>query len=168
MILAQLGHKPFGGIAFTIIFVCPIVLHNRFRHQGNHCTQVRMNDRGAQQLMKIGDRPIAVDFLQTRGTVNGLGGKIPCAIEGQQIVVIKERHCFTRLASLQLPKDTREHRAEHLGGHRVKDFAHMRVARDPLDPVDGVQIAFGSLLVKGQQRGRFEGKHGKGRHERIC
>ncbi len=26
MVLAQLGHKPFGGIAFTIIFVCPIVL----------------------------------------------------------------------------------------------------------------------------------------------
>ena len=127
-----------------------------------------MDNRCTQHLVIIGDGTVAVDLLQTRRTVNRFGGKIPCAIEGQQIVVIKERHCFKRLASLPLPTDTREHRAEHLGGHRVKDFAHMRVARDPRDPVDGVQIAFGSLLVKGQQRGRFEGKHGKGRHERIC
>ena len=33
--------------------------------------------------------------------------------------------------------------------------------------VDGVQIALGALLVKGEERGRFEGKHGKGRHEGI-
>jgi hypothetical protein len=44
----------------------------------------------------------------------------------------------------------------------------MCVARDPRDPLDGVPIALGPLLVKGQERGRFEGKHGKGRHERIC
>src|SRR5262249_22957597 len=43
----------------------------------------------------------------------------------------------------------------------------MRVARDALNTVDGVQIALSALLVKGQERGRFEGKHGKGRHERI-
>src|SRR5262249_40383798 len=46
--------------------------------------------------------------------------------------------------------------------------AHVRVARDPLNAVDGVQIALGPFLVKGQERGRFEGEHGKGRHERIA
>jgi hypothetical protein len=30
-----------------------------------------------------------------------------------------------------------------------------------LDPVDSVQIALGPLLVKGEERGRFEGKHGR-------
>ncbi len=49
----------------------------------------------------------------------------------------------------------------------LKDFAHVRVARDPFNAVDGVQIALGPLLVKSQERGRFEEKHGKGRHERI-
>jgi hypothetical protein len=81
MSLAQLGHQPFGGMAFTIIFGRPIVPHNRFWHQGHPCTAVRMNNGGAQHLMTIGDRPIAVDFLQTRGAVNGLGGKILRAIE---------------------------------------------------------------------------------------
>ena len=83
VVLAQLRNKPFGGIAFAIIFLRSILFHDRFRHQRNHCTHVRMNDRRAQHLMRIGDRPVAVDFLQTRCTVNRLGGKIPRAIERQ-------------------------------------------------------------------------------------
>jgi hypothetical protein len=66
-------------------------------------------------------------------------------------VAIKKRHRFKSLAALELPKDAREHSTEPLGGDRVKDFAHMRVARDPLNAVDGVQIALGSLLVKGEE-----------------
>ena len=126
-----------------------------------------MNNRCTQHLLKIGDRTIAVDFVQTRCAVNGLGGKIFCPIERQSIVSIKKRHRFKGLATLELSKDALEQRADHLGGDRVKDCAHMRVARDPLTAVDGVQIALGPFLVKGEERGRFEGKHGKGRHERI-
>src|SRR5207245_5061995 len=103
----------------------------------------------------------------TGGAVNRLGRKIPCAIQSQEIMAIKPCHRFQRLATLELPKDALERWAEPFGGDWVKDFAHARVARDTLDPVDGVQIALGSLLVKGEERGRFEGKHGKGRHERI-
>ena len=43
----------------------------------------------------------------------------------------------------------------------------MRVARDPLNAVDGVHMPRSPFLVQGQERGRVEGKHGKGRHERI-
>src|SRR5713101_9957085 len=53
VVLVQLGHKTFGGIAFTIIFGRPILLHNRFRRQWNHCAHVRMNNRCTQHLMKI-------------------------------------------------------------------------------------------------------------------
>ena len=82
-------------------------------------------------------------------------------------MAVEELHRFERLATLKLPKDACEYRAEHLGGDQVQDFAHMRVARDPLNAVDGMQIALGPLLVKGEERGRFEGKHGKRRHEGI-
>jgi hypothetical protein len=167
MILAQLGKKALGGMPFTIIFGRPIVPHNRFRHQGNHGTQVRMNHRGPQHLMQRGDRTIAVAFVQTRSTVNGLGGNICCPIERQSRVAIKKRHRFKGLPTLELPKDALEHRTEQLGGDRVKDFAPMRVARDALNAVDGVQMTLGPFLVKGQERGRFEGTHGTGRHEGI-
>ena len=46
-------------------------------------------------------------------------------------------------------------------------FAHARVAWDPLNAVDSVQITLGPLFVKGEERGRFEGKHGERRHKGI-
>jgi len=85
--------------------------------------------------------------------VNRLGGKIPRPIERQQVAVIEKHHRFERFAALELPQDALEHRAEPLGGDRVTDVAHMCVARDPLNAVDGVQIALGPFLVKGQERG---------------
>ena len=99
--------------------------------------------------------------------MNRLGRKIPCAIQGQEIMAIKPCHGFQRLATLELPKDALERWAEPLRRDRVKDCAHARVARDALNAVDGVQVTLRTLLVKSQERGRFEGKHGQGRHKRI-
>ena len=82
MILAQLGNEAFGGVALTIVFRRPILLHNRFGHQRNHGTHVRMDQRRAQHLMIIGERSVTVDLAQTRRTVNRRGGKISRAIEG--------------------------------------------------------------------------------------
>jgi hypothetical protein len=65
VVLTQHGNEPFGGIAFAIIFVRAIVFHERFWHQRNHCTQVRMDNRRAQHLMSIRHASIAVDLLQT-------------------------------------------------------------------------------------------------------
>jgi hypothetical protein len=82
-------------------------------------------------------------------------------------VPIKKYHLFKRLTTLELPKDTLAHWAEPLGGDLIKALVHVRVTRDMLEPVDGVQIALGPLLVKGEERGRFQGKHGERRHEGI-
>jgi hypothetical protein len=82
-------------------------------------------------------------------------------------VAIKKHQRFKGFTPLELPEDAREHWAEHLGRDRVKDGAHVRVTRDSRNAIDRVQIALSPLLVKGQERGRLEGKHGKSRHERI-
>jgi len=126
-----------------------------------------MDDRRSEHLMSIGDRPVAVDLLETRCTVNRLGGKISRAIKGQPIVAIKEHHRFKRLAALQLPKDTGEQWTERLRGDRLESLAHMCVAGDTLDAVDRCQIALCPFLVKREQRRRFEGKHGERRQQRI-
>jgi hypothetical protein len=44
----------------------------------------------------------------------------------------------------------------------------MRIARDPLNAIDGRQMPLCTLFVIGEQRRRFEGKHGNRRHERIA
>jgi hypothetical protein len=59
-----------------------------------------MDNRRAEHLMGIGDRPIAVDLLQTGRTVNRLGGKIARAIERQSIAVLEEQHRCQRMAAL--------------------------------------------------------------------
>src|SRR5215510_11802770 len=133
MILAQLGHKPFGGIPFTIVFIRAIAVHNRLGHEWNDGPLVRMDKRGAQHLMRIGDGPIAVAPLSTRGTVNRLGRKILRTIQGQEIMAIQKRHRFQRLAALKLPKDALKDRAEPLGRDGVKYLAHVGVAWNPRD-----------------------------------
>ena len=63
MILPQFAHKAFGGIAFAIIFVHAIAVHNRLGHERNDGPLVRLDDRCAYHLMRIGDGPITVDPL---------------------------------------------------------------------------------------------------------
>ena len=108
MIVAQLGNEAFGGMAFAIIFGRTVRLHHRFGHARNHCTDIRLDNRCAQHLRRVRDRPVAVDLVQTRRTRNRWGGKIPRAIEGHSIVTIQKYHVFKRLASLEVPKDARE------------------------------------------------------------
>jgi hypothetical protein len=94
VILAQCDHKAFGGMTFTIIVVRPIVLPDRFRHQGHHGTHVGMDACGAQHLRRIRDRTVALHRVHTRGAVHGRGGKIPRAIEGEEGVAIKKHPLF--------------------------------------------------------------------------
>jgi len=82
-------------------------------------------------------------------------------------VAIEKRHRFECFPALQLGEHTFEDRTERLGANRIQDLTHVRVARDPFDTIDGFQIALGAFFVKGEERGRFEGKHGERRHERI-
>jgi hypothetical protein len=86
------------------------VFENRFGHQRNHCTPVRRDNHRTQHLMIRGDRPVAMDFVQTRRTVNRRGGNIPRTIEGHSIMPSKPQHRFKRFAALELAKDARERR----------------------------------------------------------
>lgn len=117
--------------------------------------------------MGIRDCPVAVDLVQTRCTVQRLRGERARAIERQSIAVLQAHHRFECFPSLEVSQHALEHLAERLGCDRIQDRTHVRVARDTLDPIDGVHIPLGPLLVKGEERGRCEGKHGEGGHECI-
>jgi hypothetical protein len=60
MILAQLGHNTFGGIPFPSIVVRAIAVHKRLGHARNDGPLVRVDERGAQSLMRLGDGPMAM------------------------------------------------------------------------------------------------------------
>src|SRR5207244_3161336 len=98
-ILAPLGNAAFGGLAFAISFSRTVWFHKRFGHARHHCTALRMAHRCAQHRMVVWARPMTVDFVQTRRTVNRWGGKIPRTIEGHYRVALQPHHVCKRLAS---------------------------------------------------------------------
>src|SRR6058998_1817610 len=102
-------------------------LHNRLRHQRNHFTKIRMDDRRAQHLVMIGDRAVAVCLAQARVTVDGIGGEIPGAIKGHQIMAVEKHHGFKRLATLELSKDERERWSQGLRRNGIEALTHPRV-----------------------------------------
>jgi hypothetical protein len=63
MILPPLGHKARGSLPFALMLERPIRIDNRLRHERNDGALVRMDERGAYHLMRIGDGPMAVDPL---------------------------------------------------------------------------------------------------------
>jgi hypothetical protein len=65
VVRTPLGHEALGRVAFTILVARAIWLDQGFWHPGNHGTLVRMDDRCAQQLMRIRDRAVALDLGQT-------------------------------------------------------------------------------------------------------
>src|SRR5713226_4577738 len=121
-----------------------------FPSQGDFCATA--DNRRTQHLVVVGDRPVSVHLLQTRRTVNRLGGKISRTIECQEVMTIQKRQRFKRLASLHLPKDTLEQRTERLRGERIEYLAHVGVAGHTLKAVNRFQIALGPFLIKSEQR----------------
>lgn len=105
-----------------------------------------MHHRGTQHRRQRGDRTLAVEPGSTGGTGHRLGGHLLRAIAGHARVTSEQSQRGKRLATLALPQDARAHRAEPLGGERIKARTHVRVTRDTLAPVDGVPIALGPRL----------------------
>ena len=130
VIVAQLGHEALGGMTRTVISLRAIVFDHGLGQQRNDCTAVGMEHRRPQQWVRIGERPMAMDLLPTRVTVNRLRGQIPRAIEGQERRAVKNDHLCQGLAALELPEDGPKHGAERLRRHRLEALAHSRVTRE--------------------------------------
>jgi hypothetical protein len=110
MILTSLGQEACGGMAFTIICLCAVLLHHGFGHPRDHFTPVRMQKGGPSHVVRRRDRPVAVLLVKTRGTVHRLGGKIPRAIKGHQGMALQQCQRCKGLATLELPHDILEGR----------------------------------------------------------
>src|SRR5512145_3422478 len=82
-------------------------------------------------------------------------------------MAVEKHHGLKRFTTLELSKDERERRSQGLRRNGIEALTHPRVTGRTFNTIDGLQIAFGPLFVKGEQGGCFEGKHGKRRHQRI-
>ena len=82
-------------------------------------------------------------------------------------MALDKDHLFQGFATLKLAKNRLERGSQVLGLDRVEYLAHRSITRYPSNAVNALQIVLGAFFVKGEQRGRFEGEHGKGGHEGI-
>jgi hypothetical protein len=163
--LAPCDDQPGGGMACTSICVRPVVLPTRCRPPWHPGTHVGRAERGAHHLRRLRDRTVTRHRVPTRGTVHGRGGQIPRAIQGEEVVASETHPLCKRLATLEVAQDALAPGAEPRGCEGSKSRAPVCVARDTLHPVARVHMALGSLLVKGEERGRLESKQGARRHE---
>jgi hypothetical protein len=83
-------------------------------------------------------------------------------------MALDKDHLFEGFATLQLTKNPCKRRSQVLRFDRIEALAHRRITRYPSDAVNALQIVLGAFLVKGEQRGRFEGEHGEGGHQGIA
>ncbi len=112
MIAAELVKKTLGGVAFAVVFRLAVLFDNRLGHQGNDFLEVGVHDRRSQHLMIIGDLSILAHFFHTGRTVDFVGGKIPGAVQREQIRSLVEDERLQGLAALQLAKHILEQGAE--------------------------------------------------------
>jgi hypothetical protein len=167
VILTKLGDEALGRVALAIIFLRAVLFDHRLGHEGNDFSSVRVEKRCSKHLMGRGKRAIVGVFFPTRLAVHLLGGKIPRAIEGQQIMALDKHHRCENFATLEPAKPHLKGRAQVPGLNRIEGLTHRRITGDPANAVNARHIVFGPLFVKGEERGRLEGKHGEGGHQGV-
>jgi len=167
VVLTQLNEQPLGRLPLPIVVLGAIWLHKGLGPQRHPCTPVGMEEGGPHHLLGRREGAMAVGPLSTRRTVHRLGGKRARASEGDKGVPLATHHRLQRFAAREDAQDRLEERPQLRRLDRSKDCAPRRSARPPLQTRAPRHLAFGSLLVKGQQRGRLEREQGQGGPEGI-
>jgi hypothetical protein len=82
-------------------------------------------------------------------------------------MAIDKHHLFEDFATLESAKPDFKCGSQVLRLNRIKGLTRRRVTRHPANAVNALQIIFGALLIKSEQRRGFEDKHGEGGHQGI-
>ena len=145
-------------------------LDDRFGCQRDDFLVVGMDQNRAQHLMGISDGAIAMVFLEARGALDGGRGEIAGAIECYQVLAVQVDEVFQSFAALQAAEDVEVHGPQACRIDGVQNSAHLRVARDVLDAINGAEVVVGvvAAFIESQQRRILQGEHGKRRHQCIA
>jgi hypothetical protein len=98
-----------------------------------------------------------------------VGGEITRAVQRHQVIAAQIDEGFQRLAALQATEYVEEHGAQTQGIDGIQDVAHLGVAGDVVNAVDGAEVFGGvaAAMIEGQQGAVFEREHRERRHQGI-
>jgi hypothetical protein len=161
------GEPAAGGVAFAIVLGVAVLAVNGFGRQGNDFGEVGVDDDGAEHLVVEGNRAVVVRARHAVVAVDLLRAEVFDAVEGHQVVAVKEGVLLQNLAALHLAKDILEGGTKPDRVHLVEDLAHLGVAGDALQAEDRMQIVVQSTATEGKQRGVLQGEDGEARHQGV-
>src|SRR5712691_10161123 len=125
VVAAKGRKKPLGRVQLAVVLDLSVGLANRLGTQRNHFGPIEMDQHPRQQLVVVGNRPVAVMFLQAMGTVNLVGAEVLTAVEGKQVVSLEERERLKRLDSLEVSKDVGKARTKGRGLDVVENLTQL-------------------------------------------
>src|SRR5262249_23769395 len=97
-----------------------------------------------------------------------LGGReVLHAIQGDQVVQIKEKVIFQDLAPLQRRKDVSEQGTHVVGVNLVEDGSHLRVAGNVVKSKDTAEVVIQATALEGEQGRILEAEHGQTSHQGV-
>ena len=170
VLAAHVAQQPFRRVAFAVVLLRPVALHNRLRRQREDLALVWMHQHRAQHLMGVRRAAVAMVLLAAVRTMHVRGGEVSGPVHRQQIVPVQTGEPLQPLPPLQPRKHALEHRAQLSRVHRIETRAQRRVARCALNPVQPPQIRPDHLIgpriaVELQQRRILQPEHRQPRHQ---
>src|ERR1700693_6147807 len=112
MVLAEALEPAACSVAFAVVLVVAILALNGYRSQGDDFGKVGMDQDGPQQLVVVGNGPVAMLARHTMGTVDFVRAEVFDAIQGHEVTAAEENIVLQNLAPLQLAKDLLEDGAQ--------------------------------------------------------
>ena len=165
----EINQKSSGCVTLAIVFVGTVLPADEFRAEYKHLLTVGGNKGPSDHLQMVLDGAVASLFGQTVVGADILRAVDAGSIDGQQQVTAQAGQLRQHLTPLQLMKDAAERLPDEGRHNFVQDGAHLGVTGDHSHAEDAVQT-FRPLkppLVKGEQGGILERKHGKAAHQRV-
>src|SRR5271167_2009258 len=89
MLLAKALQPAAGGVSLAVVLGVAVLVDDRLGRQRDDFLEVGMDQRGAQQLMGIGDAAAAMVLFQARGAMDFGGGEIARAVQRYQIMAFQ-------------------------------------------------------------------------------
>ena len=163
MVFSKLLQPPPARIALAVVLGLPVLFADELGRQRDHLLAVRMDHSCPQRLEMIdcfaGFR--AFLFQAGRG-FKFRGREIAGPINGNEVAVFHEDHLLKHLASLSVSEHCFVGRTDGVGVDLIEPLAHLGIAGEFLDVIDGSQVVFlGHSSALELEQGRvFQGKHG--------
>jgi hypothetical protein len=132
----------------TVLFVMPILRHEVCGRSSDELCVSRADEDGGNRRMVRQGLTIGKPPRETIWTMEGLGGKVRRAIQGNSPLMVQNAAWVSQVLLLKMGQDLKKDGVKIAWRPRIEAFADVLVARAWLDPEEGLSIIVSLMLVE--------------------